>query len=129
MELGAPDIIVRNEKRKLQESVDALFENGRRGRPVLGHNHRPLKRLSDIIKGKQWRFRQNLLGKRVDYSGRSVIVVGPQLKLHQCGLPKKMALELFRPFIYQKLELWNHAATIKIAKNLVEQQAPIVWDA
>ncbi|NSW88722.1 DNA-directed RNA polymerase subunit beta' [bacterium] len=129
MELGAPDIIVRNEKRMLQESVDALFENGRRGRPVLGHNHRPLKSLSDIIKGKQGRFRQNLLGKRVDYSGRSVIVVGPQLKLHQCGLPKKMALELFRPFIYQKLELWNHAATIKIAKNLVEQQAPIVWDA
>ena len=113
----------------LQESVDALFENGRRGRPVLGHNHRPLKSLSDIIKGKQGRFRQNLLGKRVDYSGRSVIVVGPQLKLHQCGLPKKMALELFRPFIYQKLELWGHAATIKIAKNLVEQQAPIVWDA
>ena len=129
MELGAPDIIVRNEKRMLQESVDALFENGRRGRPVLGHNHRPLKSLSDIIKGKQGRFRQNLLGKRVDYSGRSVIVVGPQLKLHQCGLPKKMALELFRPFIYQKLELWGHAATIKIAKNLVEQQAPIVWDA
>ena len=129
MELGAPDIIVRNEKRMLQESVDALFDNGRRGRPVLGHNHRPLKSLSDIIKGKQGRFRQNLLGKRVDYSGRSVIVVGPQLKLHQCGLPKKMALELFRPFIYQKLELWNHAATIKIAKNLVEQQAPIVWDA
>ena len=129
MELGAPDIIIRNEKRMLQESVDALFENGRRGRPVLGHNHRPLKSLSDIIKGKQGRFRQNLLGKRVDYSGRSVIVVGPQLKLHQCGLPKKMALELFRPFIYQKLELWGHAATIKIAKNLVEQQAPIVWDA
>ena len=129
MELGAPDIIVRNEKRMLQESVDALFENGRRGRPVLGHNHRPLKSLSDIIKGKQGRFRQNLLGKRVDYSGRSVIVVGPELKLHQCGLPKKMALELFRPFIYQKLELWGHAATIKIAKNLVEQQAPIVWDA
>ena len=129
MELGAPDIIVRNEKRMLQESVDALFENGRRGRPVLGHNHRPLKSLSDIIKGKQGRFRQNLLGKRVDYSGRSVIVVGPQLKLHQCGLPKKMALELFRPFIYQKLELWGHAATIKIAKNLVEQQAPIVWEA
>ena len=129
MELGAPDIIIRNEKRMLQESVDALFENGRRGRPVLGHNHRPLKSLSDIIKGKQGRFRQNLLGKRVDYSGRSVIVVGPQLKLHQCGLPKKMALELFRPFIYQKLEMWGHASTIKIAKNLVEQEAPVVWDA
>ena len=129
LELGAPDIIVRNEKRMLQESVDALFENGRRGRPVLGHNHRPLKSLSDIIKGKQGRFRQNLLGKRVDYSGRSVIVVGPELKLHQCGLPKQMALELFRPFIYQKLEKWGAAATIKIAKKLVEQEAPIVWDA
>lgn len=129
LELGAPDIIVRNEKRMLQESVDALFENGRRGRPVLGHNHRPLKSLSDIIKGKQGRFRQNLLGKRVDYSGRSVIVVGPELKLHQCGLPKQMALELFRPFIYQKLEKWGAAATIKIAKKLVEQESPIVWDA
>ncbi len=129
LELGAPDIIVRNEKRMLQESVDALLENGRRGRPVLGHNHRPLKSLSDIIKGKQGRFRQNLLGKRVDYSGRSVITVGPDLKLHQCGLPKQMAVELFRPFIYQKLELWGAAATIKIAKKLVEQEAPIVWDA
>lgn len=129
LELGAPDIIVRNEKRMLQESVDALLENGRRGRPVLGHNHRPLKSLSDIIKGKQGRFRQNLLGKRVDYSGRSVITVGPELKLHQCGLPKQMALELFRPFIYQKLEKWGSAATIKIAKKLVEQEAPIVWDA
>ncbi|GIW47250.1 MAG: DNA-directed RNA polymerase subunit beta' [Deltaproteobacteria bacterium] len=129
LELGAPDIIVRNEKRMLQEAVDALFENGRRGRPVLGHNHRPLKSLSDIIKGKQGRFRQNLLGKRVDYSGRSVIVVGPELRLHQCGLPKQMALELFRPFIYQKLEKWGAAATIKIAKKLVEQEAPIVWDA
>ncbi len=128
-ELGAPDIIVRNEKRMLQESVDALLENGRRGRPVLGHNHRPLKSLSDIIKGKQGRFRQNLLGKRVDYSGRSVITVGPELKLHQCGIPKQMGLELFRPFIYQKLELWGAAATIKIAKKLVEQEAPIVWDA
>lgn len=129
LELGAPDIIVRNEKRMLQESVDALLENGRRGRPVLGHNHRPLKSLSDIIKGKQGRFRQNLLGKRVDYSGRSVITVGPELKLHQCGVPKQMALELFRPFIYQRLELWGSAATIKIAKKLVEQEAPIVWDA
>ncbi|MGH7885740.1 MAG: DNA-directed RNA polymerase subunit beta', partial [Thermodesulfobacteriota bacterium] len=129
LELGAPDIIVRNEKRMLQESVDALLENGRRGRPVLGHNHRPLKSLSDIIKGKQGRFRQNLLGKRVDYSGRSVITVGPDLKLHQCGIPKQMAVELFRPFIYQKLELWGSAATIKIAKKLVEQEAPIVWDA
>ena len=129
LELGAPDIIVRNEKRMLQEAVDALFENGRRGRPVLGHNHRPLKSLSDIIKGKQGRFRQNLLGKRVDYSARSVITVGPDLKLHQCGLPKQMALELFRPFIYQKLEKWGSAATIKIAKKLVEQEAPIVWDA
>ncbi len=129
LELGAPDIIVRNEKRMLQESVDALFENGRRGRPVLGHNHRPLKSLSDIIKGKQGRFRQNLLGKRVDYSGRTVIIVGPELRLHQCGLPKQMALELFRPFVYQKLEKWGNAATIKIAKKLVEQEAPVVWDA
>ncbi len=129
MELGSPDIIVRNEKRMLQEAVDALLENGRRGRPVLGHNHRPLKSLSDIIKGKQGRFRQNLLGKRVDYSGRSVITVGPDLRLHQCGIPKKMALELFRPFIYQKLERWGHAATIKIAKKLLDEEAPIVWDA
>lgn len=129
LELGAPDIIVRNEKRMLQESVDALLENGRRGRPVLGHNHRPLKSLSDIIKGKQGRFRQNLLGKRVDYSGRSVITVGPDLRLHQCGIPKQMAFELFRPFIYQKLELWGEAATIKIAKKLLEDEAPVVWDA
>ncbi len=129
LELGAPDIIVRNEKRMLQESVDALLENGRRGRPVLGHNRRPLKSLSDIIKGKQGRFRQNLLGKRVDYSGRSVITVGPELKLHQCGLPKQMALELFKPFIYQKLEEWGDALTIKIAKKLVEQEDPKVWDA
>ncbi len=129
LELGAPDIIVRNEKRMLQESVDALLENGRRGRPVLGHNHRPLKSLSDIIKGKQGRFRQNLLGKRVDYSGRSVITVGPELRLHQCGLPKQMALELFRPFIYQKLAEWGEAPTIKIAKKLVEQGTDQVWDA
>ncbi len=129
LELGAPDIIVRNEKRMLQESVDALLENGRRGRPVLGHNHRPLKSLSDIIKGKQGRFRQNLLGKRVDYSGRSVITVGPDLRLHQCGIPKQMALELFRPFIYQKLERWGEAATIKIAKKLLDTKAPVVWDA
>ena len=127
--LGAADIIVSNDMRMLQESVDALLENGRRGRPVLGHNHRPLKSLSDIIKGKQGRFRQNLLGKRVDYSGRSVITVGPELRLHQCGIPKQMGLELFRPLIYQKLELWGAAATIKIAKKLVEQEAPIVWDA
>ena len=129
LELGAPDIIVRNEKRMLQESVDALLENGRRGRPVLGHNHRPLKSLSDIIKGKQGRFRQNLLGKRVDYSGRSVITVGPDLRLHQCGIPKQMALELFRPFIYQRLEKWGEAATIKIAKKLLDSEAPVVWDA
>ncbi|WP_462136873.1 DNA-directed RNA polymerase subunit beta' [Candidatus Mycalebacterium sp.] len=135
LELDAPDIIVRNEKRMLQEAVDALFENGRRGRPVLGHNHRPLKSLTDIIKGKSGRFRQNLLGKRVDYSGRSVITVGPDLKLHQCGLPKQMALELFKPFIYQKLqELKNKdgspiAPTIKIAKKFVETGAPVVWDA
>ncbi len=129
LELGAPDIIIRNEKRMLQESVDALLENGRRGRPVLGHNRRPLKSLSDIIKGKQGRFRHNLLGKRVDYSGRSVITVGPDLKLHQCGIPKQMGLELFRPFIYQKLEQWGSAATIKIAKKLVEQEDPVVWDA
>lgn len=135
LELDAPDIIIRNEKRMLQESVDALFENGRRGRPVLGHNHRPLKSLTDIIKGKSGRFRQNLLGKRVDYSGRSVITVGPDLKLHQCGLPKQMALELFRPFIYQKLQEWKNkdgtpiAPTIKIAKKFVETGAPVVWDA
>ena len=129
MELGAPDIIIRNEKRMLQESVDALFENGRRGRPVLGHNHRPLKSLSDIIKGKQGRFRQNLLGKRVDYSGRSVIVVGPDLKLHECGLPKKMALELFKPFLYARLNKLGLASTIKQAKKLVERERNEVWDA
>src|SRR4249919_295593 len=128
MELRAPDIIVRNEKRMLQEAVDALFDNGRRGRTITGANKRPLKSLSDMLKGKQGRFRQNLLGKRVDYSGRSVIVTGPELKLHQCGLPKKMALELFKPFIYNRLEAEGHAATIKAAKEMVEQQRPEVWD-
>src|SRR5512137_264348 len=128
MELHAPDVIVRNEKRMLQEAVDALFDNGRRGRVLRGANNRPLKSLSDTLKGKQGRFRQNLLGKRVDYSGRSVIVVGPELKLHQCGLPKKMALELFKPFIYHRLEQTGHCTTIKQAKELVEQQEPIVWD-
>jgi DNA-directed RNA polymerase subunit beta' len=128
MELHAPDVIVRNEKRMLQEAVDALFDNGRRGRVLRGTNNRPLKSLSDTLKGKQGRFRQNLLGKRVDYSGRSVIVVGPELKLHQCGLPKKMALELFKPFIYHRLEAAGHCTTIKQAKELVEQQDSIVWD-
>ncbi len=128
MELRAPDIIVRNEKRMLQESVDALFDNGRRGRVITGANKRPLKSLSDMLKGKQGRFRQNLLGKRVDYSGRSVIVVGPELLLHQCGLPKKMALELFKPFIYSKLELYGLATTIKAAKRMVEKERPEVWD-
>ncbi len=128
MELKAPDIIVRNEKRMLQESVDALFDNGRRGRVITGANKRPLKSLSDMLKGKQGRFRQNLLGKRVDYSGRSVIVVGPELKLHQCGLPKKMALELFKPFIYSKLELYGMATTLKAAKRMVEKERPEVWD-
>jgi DNA-directed RNA polymerase subunit beta' len=128
MELHAPDVIVRNEKRMLQEAVDALFDNGRRGRVLRGANNRPLKSLSDTLKGKQGRFRQNLLGKRVDYSGRSVIVVGPELKLHQCGLPKKMALELFKPFIYHRLEANGHCTTIKQAKEMVEQQDPIVWD-
>ncbi len=128
MELHAPDVIVRNEKRMLQEAVDALFDNGRRGRVLRGTNNRPLKSLSDTLKGKQGRFRQNLLGKRVDYSGRSVIVVGPELKLHQCGLPKKMALELFKPFIYHRLEAAGHCTTIKQAKELVEAQEPIVWD-
>ena len=128
MELKAPDIIVRNEKRMLQESVDALFDNGRRGRVITGTNKRPLKSLSDMLKGKQGRFRQNLLGKRVDYSGRSVIVVGPELKLHQCGLPKKMALELFKPFIYHKLELYGMASTVKAAKKMVEKERPEVWD-
>jgi DNA-directed RNA polymerase subunit beta' len=128
MELKAPDVIIRNEKRMLQEAVDALFDNGRRGRVLRGANNRPLKSLSDTLKGKQGRFRQNLLGKRVDYSGRSVIVVGPELKLHQCGLPKKMALELFKPFIYNKLEQRELVATIKQAKEMVEQQRPEVWD-
>src|SRR6266567_711709 len=128
MDLHAPEVIVRNEKRMLQEAVDALFDNGRRGRVLRGANNRPLKSLSDTLKGKQGRFRQNLLGKRVDYSGRSVIVVGPELKLHQCGLPKKMALELFKPFIYHRLEQRGHCTTIKQAKELVEQQDPVVWD-
>jgi DNA-directed RNA polymerase subunit beta' len=128
IELHAPDVIVRNEKRMLQEAVDALFDNGRRGRVLRGANNRPLKSLSDTLKGKQGRFRQNLLGKRVDYSGRSVIVVGPELKLHQCGLPKKMALELFKPFIYHRLEQRGHCTTIKQAKELVEQQDAVVWD-
>ncbi len=128
MDLHAPEVIVRNEKRMLQEAVDALFDNGRRGRVLRGANNRPLKSLSDTLKGKQGRFRQNLLGKRVDYSGRSVIVVGPELKLHQCGLPKKMALELFKPFIYHRLEQTGHCTTIKQAKEMVESQEPVVWD-
>ncbi|HNI38375.1 MAG TPA: DNA-directed RNA polymerase subunit beta', partial [Pseudomonadales bacterium] len=128
LDLNAPDIIVRNEKRMLQESVDALLDNGRRGRAITGSNKRPLKSLADMIKGKQGRFRQNLLGKRVDYSGRSVIVVGPTLKLHQCGLPKKMALELFKPFIFGKLELRGLATTIKAAKKMVERETAEVWD-
>ena len=128
IELRAPDIIIRNEKRMLQESVDALFDNGRRGRVITGANKRPLKSLSDMLKGKQGRFRQNLLGKRVDYSGRSVIVVGPELKLHQCGLPKKMALELFKPFIYSRLDAKGYASTVKQAKKLVEKEKPEVWD-
>ena len=129
LELRAPDVIVRNEKRMLQEAVDALFDNGRRGRVLKGSNNRPLKSLSDTLKGKQGRFRQNLLGKRVDYSGRSVIVVGPELKLHQCGLPKKMALELFKPFIYNRLEQKGLVGTIKAAKEMVELQTDEVWDA
>ncbi|OGP19654.1 MAG: DNA-directed RNA polymerase subunit beta' [Deltaproteobacteria bacterium GWA2_57_13] len=128
MELNAPDMIIRNEKRMLQEAVDALFDNGRRGRAITGQNRRPLKSLSDMLKGKTGRFRQNLLGKRVDYSGRSVIVVGPELRLHQCGLPKKMALELFKPFIYNKLEERGYVTTIKSAKKLVEKERPEVWD-
>ena len=128
LELHAPDIIIRNEKRMLQESVDALFDNGRRARAITGTNKRPLKSLSDMLKGKQGRFRQNLLGKRVDYSGRSVIVVGPERKLQQCGLPKKIALELFKPFVYAKLELYGHATTIKAAKRMVEKERPEVWD-
>merc|ERR1711937_766387 len=128
MDLKAPDIIIRNEKRMLQESVDALFDNGRRGRVITSTNKRPLKSLSDMLKGKQGRFRQNLLGKRVDYSGRSVIVVGPELKLHQCGIPKKMALELMKPFIYSKLESYGISTTIKNAKQIVEDERPEVWD-
>ncbi len=128
IELRAPDIIIRNEKRMLQEAVDALFDNGRRGRVITGANKRPLKSLADMLKGKQGRFRQNLLGKRVDYSGRSVIVVGPELKLHQCGLPKKMALELFKPFIYARLDAKGYSSTVKQAKKLVEKEKPEVWD-
>src|SRR5688500_18931559 len=128
IELRAPDIIIRNEKRMLQEAVDALFDNGRRGRVITGANKRPLKSLADTLKGKQGRFRQNLLGKRVDYSGRSVIVVGPELKLHECGLPKKMALELFKPFIYARLDAKGLSATVKQAKKLVEKEKPEVWD-
>ncbi|NIS75923.1 MAG: DNA-directed RNA polymerase subunit beta' [Deltaproteobacteria bacterium] len=129
MDLNAPDIIIRNEKRMLQEAVDALFDNGRRGKVITGSNRRPLKSLSDMLKGKSGRFRQNLLGKRVDYSGRSVIVVGPELRLHQCGLPKKMALELFKPFVFNKLEEGGHSTTIKQAKKLVEKERKEVWDA
>src|SRR5476649_2153964 len=128
LDLSAPDIIVRNEKRMLQEAVDALLDNGRRGRAITGSNKRPLKSLADMIKGKQGRFRQNLLGKRVDYSGRSVITVGPTLRLHQCGLPKKMALELFKPFIFGKLQMRGLATTIKAAKRMVEREEPEVWD-
>ena len=128
LDLGAPEIIVNNEKRMLQEAVDSLFDNGRRGRPVTGPGNRPLKSLSDMLKGKQGRFRQNLLGKRVDYSGRSVIVVGPQLKLHQCGLPKEMAVELFKPFVMKRLVDLNHAQNIKSAKRMVERARPVVWD-
>src|SRR5438045_4421898 len=127
-ELNAPDIIIRNEKRMLQEAVDALFDNGRRGKTITGPNKRPLKSLSDMLKGKTGRFRRNLLGKRVYYSGRSVIVVGPELRLHQCGLPKKMALELFKPFIYNKLEERGLVTTIKSAKKMVERELPEVWD-
>ena len=129
IELNAPDIIIRNEKRMLQEAVDALFDNGRRGRAITGPSKRPLKSLSDMLKGKSGRFRQNLLGKRVDYSGRSVIVVGPELRLHQCGLPKKMALELFKPFIYNKLEEKGYVTTIKSAKKMVEKEGKDVWDS
>jgi DNA-directed RNA polymerase subunit beta' len=128
LDLGAPEIIVNNEKRMLQEAVDALFDNGRRGRPVTGPGNRPLKSLSDMLKGKQGRFRQNLLGKRVDYSGRSVIVVGPQLRMNQCGLPKQMALELFKPFVMKRLVDLNYAQNIKSAKRMVERQRAQVWD-
>ncbi len=128
IDLKAPDIIVRNEKRMLQESVDVLFDNGRHGRVITGSNKRPLKSLSDTLKGKQGRFRQNLLGKRVDYSGRTVITVGPDLRLHQCGLPKKMALELFKPFVYFRLEQKGLVSTVKSAKKIVERETPEVWD-
>ena len=128
LELGAPDIIVRNEKRMLQEAVDALIDNGRRGRPVTGPGNRALKSLSDMLKGKQGRFRQNLLGKRVDYSGRSVIVVGPELKIYQCGLPKEMAIELFKPFVMKELVANGTAHNIKNAKKMVEKLEPAVWD-
>src|SRR5215468_8001921 len=128
LELNAPEVIIRNEKRMLQEAVDALFDNGRRGKVITGPNKRPLKSLSDMLKGKQGRFRQNLLGKRVDYSGRSVIVAGPELRLHQCGLPNKMALEIFKPFIYSKLEQRGYVTTIKAAKKMVEKERPEVWD-
>src|SRR5208283_1315056 len=128
LEIGAPEIIIRNEKRMLQEAVDSLIDNGRRGRSVAVSGDHKAKSLSDMLRGKQGRFRQNLLGKRVDYSGRSVIVVGPDLKLHQCGLPKKMALELFKPFIYHRLEQTGHCTTIKQAKEMVEQGVPEVWD-
>ena len=127
-ELDAPEIIIRNEKRMLQEAVDVLFDNGRRGKIVTGRNKRPLKSLSDMLKGKQGRFRQNLLGKRVDYSGRSVIVIGPELRLHQCGLPKKMALELFKPFVYHQLIAQGYVTNIKSAKKMVEKETPEVWD-
>ena len=128
-ELNAPEIIIRNEKRMLQEAVDVLFDNGRRGRAITGTNKRPLRSLSDMLKGKQGRFRQNLLGKRVDYSGRSVITVGPDLRLHQCGLPKKMALELFKPFIYRRLQEKGYVTTVKSAKKMVEKETSEVWDA
>ena len=128
LDLGAPEIIINNEKRMLQEAVDALFDNGRRGRPVTGPGNRPLKSLSDMLKGKQGRFRQNLLGKRVDYSGRSVIVIGPNLQLHQCGLPKLMALELFKPFVMKRLVDLELAQNIKSAKRMVERRRPQVWD-
>ncbi|MCP4716582.1 MAG: DNA-directed RNA polymerase subunit beta', partial [Deltaproteobacteria bacterium] len=128
LELDAPDIIIRNEKRMLQEAVDVLFDNGRRGKVLTGRNKRPLKSLSDMLKGKQGRFRQNLLGKRVDYSGRTVIVIGPELKLHQCGLPKKMAIELFKPFVYNRIIAKGFATTIKSAKKMVERETAEVWD-
>merc|ERR1712194_515020 len=126
--IKAPEVILRNEKRMLQEAVDALLDNSRRINTVIYEGNRPLKSLSEMFKGKQGRFRQNLLGKRVDYSGRSVIVVGPKLKLHECGLPKKMALELFKPFLYARLELYGLASTVKAAKRMVEKERPEVWD-